>query len=86
MWQETQTHTYTHKTLCHLGLISPHLEQLWPKLSCVAAGRQRNAGQTALHAPTEGKLQGGASRHNSGENAAAALEFVANVGIESSRF
>ena len=76
----------THTTLCHLGLISPHLEQLWPKLSCVAVGRQRNAGRTALRALTEGKLQGAASHHNSGENAVTALELAANVCIESSRF
>lgn len=48
--------TDAHKTLCHLGLISSHPEQLWPKLSCVVVGRQRNAGRTALRAPTEGKL------------------------------
>lgn len=77
MWQETQTH----KTLCHLGLISPHLEQLWPKLSCVAVGRRRNAGRTSLCAPAEGKLQGAASPHNSGENVAAALEFAAKSAL-----
>lgn len=58
--------THAHKTLCHLGLTPPptrhhhhhhpHLEQLWLKLSCVAVGRRWNAGQTALRAPTEGKL------------------------------
>lgn len=59
--------TITHKTLGHLGLISPRVEQLWPKLSCFAVGSQRNAGRTALRAPTEGKLQGSAACRNSDE-------------------
>lgn len=58
-------------TLRHLGLISPCVEQLWPKLSCFAVGSQRNAGRTALRAPTEGKLQGSAACRNSDENTGA---------------
>lgn len=78
-------HMHTHRTLCHLGLISRHPEQLWLRLSCVAVGRQRNAGRMALRAPTEGKLQGAASHHNSGENAVATLVFVDEVCMESSQ-
>lgn len=59
MWQEkiTQTHTFALNTH-HLEVISRHLQQLWPELSCVVVGRRRNAGRAALRSPTEGKLQG----------------------------
>jgi len=85
-----QTHAYTQNTLPSGTHFSPpprrpHLEQLWQRLSCAAVGRQRNAGRMALRAPTEGKLQGAASRHNSGDDAVAALVLVAEVCIKSSR-
>lgn len=70
--------TDAHKTLGHLGLISPHVEQLWPKLSCFAVGSQRNAGRTALRAPTEGKLQGTAACRNSDENTGAYVEVCSH--------
>lgn len=56
------------------GTHFPRVEQLWPKLLCFAVGSQRNAGRTALRAPTEGKLQGSAACRNSDENTGACLE------------
>lgn len=58
------------------GTHFPPVEQLWPKLSCFAVGSQRNAGRTALRAPTEGKLQGSAACRNSDENTGADAEVL----------
>lgn len=64
---------HAHKTLPHLGLISPQSRTAAAGAFMCRGGQQRNAGRMVLRAPAEGKLQGAASHQNSGENAAAAL-------------
>lgn len=64
---------HAHKTLHHLGLISPRSRTAVAGAFMCCGGQQRNAGRMVLRAPTEGKLQGAASHQNSGENAAATL-------------
>lgn len=58
-----------HETLCHLGLIfSPSITAAAEAFMC-CGGQRRNAGQKALRAPTEGKLQGAPSHRDPGEKA-----------------
>lgn len=66
-------HMRVHETLCHLGLIfSPSITAAAEAFMC-CGGQRRNAGQTALRAPTEGKLQGAPSHRDPGEKASRTL-------------
>lgn len=66
-------HMHAHKTLRHLGFIPPRSRTAVAEAFMCCGGQQRNARQTALRAPAEGKLQGAAWHQSFGENAAGAL-------------